>query len=90
MDGIIIGALLMAGLIVVVEFSTRKKMHINWWQWLLTVLGFCYTGFVLKMITSFLHEGYPQASLVMGLIFGFLVIVWAVLLKRFVFTSKKN
>ncbi|MFC2129099.1 hypothetical protein ACFLRR_04435, partial [Bacteroidota bacterium] len=76
--------------IVVVEFSRRKKMHINWWQWLITVLGFCYTGFVLKMITSFLHEGSPQASLVMGLIFGFLAIVWGVLLGRFVFKTKKN
>ena len=90
MDGIIIGAILMAGFIVVVEYSKRKKIPVKWWQWLLTVLGFCYSGFVLKMITSFLHEGSPQASLVMGLIFGFIAIVWAVLLTRFVFVVKKN
>jgi len=79
----------MAGLLILVEFSRKKKIHIRWWQWLLTILEFIYTGFVIQMILSFLSEGSPKAALVMGLIFGFIAVICGVLLKRFVFSVKK-
>jgi hypothetical protein len=47
-----------------------------------------YTGFVLEVIISFLEEGAARAALVMGLALGFIAIVWAVLLGRFVFARK--
>jgi len=90
MKSIIVGALLMAILLILVDFTRRKKLQILWWQWLITILGFIYTGFVLQMIISFLSEGSPQAALIMGLIFGFIAVIWGVLLGRFVFLTKKS
>ena len=80
----------MAVFLILVDFSRRKKIRINWWQWLFTILGFVYTGFVLQMIVSFSSEGSPKAALIMGLIFGFFAVIWGVLLGRFVFNRKKT
>lgn len=90
MAHILIGALLTAVLIFLVLHTGKKQKRISWWQWVLTILGFVYAGFVLEVIVSFLQEGAGRAALVMGLILGFVAIVWAVLLGRFVFTSKSK
>jgi len=47
-----------------------------------------YAGFVLEVIASFLEEGAERAALVIGLILGFIAILWAVLLGRFIFSRK--
>ena len=83
-----IGALLTAALISLVIHARRKKLPVTWWKWTLTILGLLYAGFVLEVIVSFLDEGSARAALVMGLILGFVAIVWAVLLGRFVFARK--
>lgn len=88
MAHIIIGAMLTAALIFLVLHSRKKQMRISWWKWVLTMLELVYTGFVLEVIISFLEEEAGKAALVMGLILGFIAIVWAVLLGRFVFASK--
>jgi len=88
MAHIVIGALLTATFIFLVLHARKKQMRISWWQWMLTILELVYTGFVLEVIISFLDEGTERAALVMGLILGFIAIVWAVLLGRFVFANK--
>lgn len=80
-----IGALAMAGMLFLFDYTRKKDLHVKWWQWLLTVLGMIYAVFVLELIAGFLGEGAPQAALVMGLITGIIAIIWGVLLGRFVF-----
>jgi len=63
-------------------------MCLTLWQWILTILGFLYATFVFELINSFLSEGAPRAALVMGIITGFVAVVWGVLLGRFVFFKK--
>ena len=88
MAHLIIGALLTAVLILLILHARKNSLRISWWQWVLTILGLLYAGFVLEVIVSFLEEGAERAALVMGLTLGFIAIVWAVLLGRFVFTRK--
>ena len=83
-----IGSTATAVFILVVLSARRKKLHIRWWQWMLTILCFFYTIFVLEVIVSFLEEGAGRAALVMGIVLGFVSVVWAVLLGRFVFSRE--
>ena len=85
---ILIGAGAMLGFLAVVNYARIRKLSVQWWKWVLTVLGLLYAVFVLEMIASFLQEGAPRAALVMGVILGFIAVVWGVLLARFVFTKK--
>lgn len=78
----------MTGFFLVLNFTRRKNLSISWWKWLLTVLGFLYALFVAEAIVSFLKEGAPRAALVMGVILGFIAVVWGVLLGRFVFAKR--
>jgi len=87
---IIIGAVVTAGLLLLKDYVRKQKLRITWWQWLLTLLGFGYSIFVLEMIVSFLDEGSPKAAVVMGVFFGFIAVIWGVLLARFVFNKKKT
>jgi ABC-type uncharacterized transport system permease subunit len=88
MAHLIIGSILTALFIYLILHARKKHLRISWWQWMLTILGLLYAGFVLEVIVSFLEEGAERAALVMGLILGFIAIVWAVLLGRFVFARK--
>ena len=85
---LLIGAVSTLGFLAVANFVRVRKLSVVWWKWVLTVLGFLYTVFVLEMITSFLQEGAPRAALVMGIILGFIAVVWGVLLARFAFARK--
>ena len=89
MAHLIIGSFLTVIFILLVTDARRKNLQISWWKWLLTILGLVYAGFVLEVIVSFLEEGAERAALVMGLMLGFIAIVWAVLLGRFVFARRK-
>lgn len=84
---ILIGALAMAGLLLLVDYTRKNKLTLKWWHWLLTVLGIIFAVFDLEMIVGFLAEGAPQAALVMGGGTSIFVIVWGVLLGRFVFAK---
>jgi hypothetical protein len=85
---LLIGAVAMLGFIILVNYVRARKIAVAWWKWVLTVLGFLYGVFVLEMIASFLQEDAPRAALVMGVIMGFIAVVWGVLLARLVFLKK--
>jgi hypothetical protein len=88
MAELFVGAVVAVGLYAVIQYAADKRLGIKWWQWLLTILGFVYVVFVLEVIVSFLREGSPKAAMVNGAILGFVSVVWAVLLGRFVFTRR--
>lgn len=90
MVNIIIGAFLMTGLLLLIDYVRRNKLHIQWWKWVITILGFFYVLFILEMIVSFLSEGAVKAALVMGTILGLIAVIWGVLLGRFVFARKTH
>lgn len=83
-----IGAVAMASLLLVISYVRKKNLHITWWQWTITILGFLYGIFVLEVIVSFLAEGAEKAALIMGTILGVIAIIWGVLLGRFIFKRK--
>ena len=85
MTHLILGAVIMAGFFLLRDYLRKKAIQLNWWQWLLTVLGLLYSLFVLEVIYGFLAEGAPQAALVMGLVTGIVAVIWGVLMARFVF-----
>ncbi len=85
---ILIGALMMLCFTILINTARRRGLSISWWQWGLTVLAFVYAVFVLEMVVSFLQEGAGRAALVLGVILGFVAVVWAVLLARFVFSRR--
>jgi len=87
---IAIGALMMLGFTLLVNNVRRRGLSISLWQWGLTVLAFLYAVFVCEMIVSFLQEGAGRAALVMGVILGFIAVVWAVLLARLIFTRRSG
>jgi undecaprenyl pyrophosphate phosphatase UppP len=87
---IIIGALMMAGLLLLVDFTRKRDLSVVWWQWLLTVLAFAYATFVIEVVVSFLAEGSPKAAVVMGMMLGLAAVVWGVLLSRFVFNQRRD
>ena len=80
----------MAGFFILINYTIRKKMILPWWQWTATILGLLYAVFVLEIILSFIQEGAIRGALIVGLIMGFIAVVWGVLLGRFVFNHKKG
>ncbi len=77
---------LIAGAIFIYYFQAKKHQYtIKWWQWIVTILWLCYTGFVIKLVEGFLLEEAGRAALVMGIIFGFVSVITGVLLFRFVY-----
>jgi F0F1-type ATP synthase membrane subunit a len=83
-----IGILCASFFYFLVRYTQRKEIVISKWQWLLTLVEISYLIFVFELIASFIEEGSPKAALVMGTIFGFIAIIGAVLLGRFVFSIK--
>jgi phosphate/sulfate permease len=88
MSHLLIGAIIAAGFFLLLNKIQKHDMRLTWWQWILTILGFFYATFVFELINSFLYEGAPRAALVMGIITGFIAVVWGVLLGRFFFFKK--
>jgi hypothetical protein len=84
---LIIGAAAMAGLLLLIDYSRKNDLRLDWWQWGVTLLGFIYAVFVLEVIVSFLAEDLARGALVMGTLLGFIAVVWGVLLARFVFSD---
>ena len=76
-------------LLIIIRHSEKNQLSIAKWQWLLTIIEIAYIVFVLELIAGFIEEGSLKATLVMGSIFGFIAIIGAVLLGRFVFGLKK-
>ena len=87
---LIFGAVTVGGFFLLFDFSRKRRLQVAWWQWLITGLAFLYVVFVCEMVVSFLQEGAAKAALVMGLIFGFIGLVWLVLLGRFIFFKNQE
>jgi len=85
MAEIFIGAGAAAGFLLLLRFAESRKLNISKWQWGLAALGILYSVFVLLVVVAFLREGTPKGAVVLGTILGFVAVVWAVLLGRFVF-----
>ena len=88
MSHLLIGVVIAAGFFLLLNFIQQHRMRLSFWQWILTILAFLYATFVLELINGFLAEGAPRAALVMGIITGFIAVIWGVLLSRFVFSKK--
>jgi hypothetical protein len=82
---LVIGAAAAATLFVLLEYASRARLTLAWWQWTLTVLAVVYAVFVVEVVVAFLAEGSGQAAAVMGLAAGLPAVVWGVLLARFAF-----
>jgi hypothetical protein len=85
MAELMIGALAASGFLLLVRFARVRGLSVSGWQWALSFLGFLYAVFVLEVVVSFLREGSPKGAAVMGTLLGFVAVLWAVLLGRFVF-----
>ena len=90
MIGTLIGIVMGAAFLILLNYSKKQHLELKWWAWALTIIWFLYTGFVLKLIEGFILENTPRAALVMGSIFGFVSIVGGVLLSRFVFFKSER
>ncbi len=88
MSHLLIGAVIAAGFSFLLNLIRKHNLQLSIWQWILTILGFLYATFVFELINGFLSEGAPRAALVMGIITGFIAVIWGVLLARFVFLKK--
>ena len=88
MSHLLIGAFIVTVFFLLLNKIRKHNIRLTWWQWILTIFGFLYSAFVFELINSFLSEGAPRAALVMGIITGFVAVVWGVLLGRFVFFKK--
>ncbi len=86
---ILVGAAATAGLFLIIDFSRKRKLKVTYLQWLLTVMAIAYSVFVIEVIISFIHEGCFRGALIMGVIMGFVAVVWSVLLGRFVFLKSR-
>ena len=82
-----IGAFAMWAVLFLLDYAKQEGLNLNWWQWTLTILNVLYFVFVAEVIYGFLAEGAPQAALLIGLLTAFFGVVWAVLLRRFVFAK---
>jgi len=90
MAELLLGGVGVALFLSVVRWSRTRGLRVAWWQWGLTLLAFLYALFVAEVVIEFLREGTTKGALVMGTIMGFAAVVWAVLLKRFVFVSRRR
>ena len=90
MISILIGIGLASGLFGLHNYSKSKNLKVSWWQWMITIFWFAYTGFIMKMVEGFIDENAMKAALVLGSIFGFISIIGGVLLSRFVFFKSKH
>lgn len=85
MAELLIGALAASGFLFLIRFAGRRGLSVPRWGWAVTLAAFLYAVFVLEVVVAFLREGLPQGAAVMGTLLGFGLVVWAVLLARFVF-----
>lgn len=87
MAELVIGALAASGFIKLVHSVRGRGLSVPWWGWALTLAAFLYGVLVLEVVVAFLREGLPQGAAVMGTLLGFGLVVWGVLLARFVFRT---
>lgn len=87
MFNFLLGLITMLGLVLLLRYVGEKKLEINWWQWLLTGLGFLLAVITISSIYTLFVENEAGAAQFVALVFGLLTVVWGVLLGRFVFNK---
>jgi uncharacterized membrane protein len=87
---IMVGMLIIIALAWIIIYVRNKKLMLQKGGWILISLALLYSLFVTELVISFMKEGTPQAALVMGGIFGFIAIIFWVLIKRFLLTEKTS
>jgi hypothetical protein len=85
MAELFIGAGAAGVFLLLLRYTKGQGFAVKGWGWGLTLLCLLYSVFVLEVVVEFLREGTPKGAVVMGSLMGFVAVVWAVLLKRFVF-----
>jgi len=65
-------------------YMKRRQLRFKWWGWLLSFLWLVYTLFVAAMAFTLFRESAPRAALVSLVVFGFVSVITAVVLFRFV------
>ena len=84
---ILIGAVAIWLGLFLVDYTRMTEINVHWWQWALTVGGIIFAIITFEAILGLLEEGLPQGALVIGSLMGIIVVVWGVLLRRFVFKA---
>ncbi len=85
---VLLGTLVGATLWGLVEFTRRRQIGLQWWEWTLVGAALSYGGVVLAAVLTLLGEGTPRAALVIGTLIGVPAVIFGVLLGRFVFGPK--
>ena len=73
---------------MLVNFSKKNQLKLSILQWIITFSMFVYSTFVLAVIVAFIEEDAIKAALLMGIVFGFIAVIWPVLIARFIFIRK--
>jgi hypothetical protein len=84
---LVIGVFITTIFFFLLHYSSKQNLKIQLWQWILTIACLSYIVFVLEVIVSMVSEGTIKGAVVMGVIMGFIAVIWSVLLGRFVFRS---
>jgi len=84
---ILIGCLCTSVISYLIYYANKKHIKLKVWQWFIVIIEVLYIAFVLELIAGFIEEGSGRAALVMGLIFGLLALIGAVLIMRFIFSK---
>ena len=84
----LIGIIITGTFCLTLYFVQKNSITVSWWKWFITLFCFVYTTLVFAVIVEFLAEGSIKGAIVMGTLMGLISIVWAVLLKRFVFVRQ--
>lgn len=90
MPELIIGAVAATSLVLMSRLARIRGITLAPWQWIFSILVVLYWVFILETVISFLREGTPKGAVVMGTILGFVGVVWAVLLSRFVYSGRRG
>lgn len=71
-------------------YVRRRQIKVRWWGLLLSSFWLVYTLFVLAMVFTLIEESAGRAALVSFIIFGFVSVVTAVLLFRFILLPERD
>ncbi|MCP4725953.1 MAG: hypothetical protein GY863_13000 [bacterium] len=89
MTDFFIGAFITAGFILFYNYTRKKNLKLSVLHWIVIILGFLYVIFVIETVSSFISEGSYKGAAVIGCLMGFIAVIWAMLIRRFIIIDKK-
>ncbi len=90
MINLIMGILLASGFMYLMSLKNKRGINLSFVNWMSIIFAFGYAIFVFELVLAFVEEGTFKGAAVMGAVFGFIAVVWAVLIYRFIFVKKMN